>query len=548
MRFHPRHPLFSRLGGRRVTMAVIVLGSIAASLPVAAAPAPPLILAKGNNAAIPHFYVQEYRVEGAHHLPRAEVEKAVYRYLGPYRTAADVEQARAALERAYQENGYQTVAVQIPPQSQIKAGIVVLKVVEMPVGRLRVQGSRYFDPRLIKAEAPSLAEGSVINFRQVSRDIVGLNQSPDLRVTPAMRPGVDPETVDVDLNVKDSSPLHGSLELNNRYSSDTDPLRLNGNVSYGNLWQMDHTIGFGFQVAPQDISQVEVFSAYYSVPVPDMPWLTLMLQGTDQNSNVSTLGGAAVAGKGDVIGLRALISLPPQKDYYHSLSLGFDYKHFDQDLTVGGSTSPSPITYMPFSATYSGSWIGKGYSTVLDGGVTFHLRGMGSDPDEFENRRSGATGDFVYFRGDLSHTRDLPGDFQVFGKAQVQVADEPLLDSEEFSGGGLGTARGYLESEALGDNALFGSFELRSPSIGSLLGKSVNEWRFYLFSDDGWLTVNDATPEQTSSFTLASFGAGTHIRLNDHYNGSLDVGVPVIAGPNTPSYSALFTFRLWAEF
>jgi len=530
-------------------MGMLVLGSIAsAPCGASADPAPPMIAAKTNNTLAPHFYVQEYRIEGAHHLSRAEVERAVYRYLGPYRTAADVEQARAALERAYQENGYQTVAVQIPPQSQLKAGIVVLKVVEMPVGRLRVQGSRYFDPRLIKAEAPSLAEGAVINFNQVSRDIVGLNQSPDLRVTPAMRPGIDPETVDVDLNVKDSSPLHGSLELNNRYSSDTDPLRLNGNVSYGNLWQMDHTIGFGFQVAPQDISQVEVFSAYYSVPVPDMPWLTLMLQGTDQNSNVSTLGGAAVAGKGDVIGLRALISLPPQKDYYHSLSLGFDYKHFDQDLTVGGSTSLSPITYMPFSATYSGSWIGKGYSTVLDGGVTFHLRGMGSDPDEFENRRSGATGDFVYFRGDLSHTRDLPGDFQVFGKAQVQIADEPLLDSEEFSGGGLGTARGYLESEALGDNALFGSFELRSPSLGSLLGKSVNEWRFYFFSDDGWLTVNDATPEQTSSFTLASFGAGTRIRLNDHYNGSLDVGVPVIAGPNTPAYSALFTFRLWAEF
>ncbi|MBV8276611.1 MAG: hypothetical protein JO170_15310, partial [Verrucomicrobia bacterium] len=68
------------------------------------------------------IYIQEYRVEGTHKLSELEVEEAVYPYLGPGRTTEDVEHARAALEKAYQEKGYQTVSVQIPAQ-QVRNGV-----------------------------------------------------------------------------------------------------------------------------------------------------------------------------------------------------------------------------------------------------------------------------------------------------------------------------------------------------------------------------------------------------------------------------------------
>src|SRR5260370_38715481 len=61
------------------------------------------------------IYIQEYRVQGAHLLTKLEVEEAVYPFLGPERTAEDVDQPRAALENAYQAKGFQTVSVQIPP-------------------------------------------------------------------------------------------------------------------------------------------------------------------------------------------------------------------------------------------------------------------------------------------------------------------------------------------------------------------------------------------------------------------------------------------------
>jgi hemolysin activation/secretion protein len=494
------------------------------------------------------FYVQEYRVQGGGHLlPQIEVEKAVYPYLGPYRTPDDVEQARAALEDAYRSKGFQTVSVQIPPQ-QVKGGVIVLQVVKGEVARLRVNGSRYFSIDEIKKEAPSLQEGSVPNFNNVSKDIVTLNQFPDRRVTPSLRAGETPGTVDVDLNVKDSMPLHGSLEINNRYSANTTPLRINGSVNYDNLWQLGHSIGASFQVAPEDSSEVEVFSGYYLAHMPDMNWLSLMLQGTKQDSNVSTLGGIGVAGRGQTVGLRAIISLPQQKDFYHSVSLGFDYKHFDQNVQIAGSDSTTPITYFPLSAAYSGTWMGKGYETDLNSSVNLHLRGVGSSEAEFDENRHGADGSFIYFRGDLSHTRDLAEGSQIFGKVQGQAADQPLVNSEQFSGGGLGSVRGYIESEELGDNALLGTVEMRSPSLTGVLGKTVNDWRFYVFGDGGILTINDPLLEQQARFTMASVGAGTRLKLQDHYNGSLDLGVPLLPGTQTQRYALMLTFRVWAEF
>ncbi|HEY0256056.1 MAG TPA: ShlB/FhaC/HecB family hemolysin secretion/activation protein [Candidatus Methylacidiphilales bacterium] len=532
-----------------------------------------------TNAAIPapperHFYIKEYAVSGGGHLlPKLEIEAAVYPYLGPYRTREDVEQARGALEQAYRDKGFQTVTVQIPPQ-QVKGGIIELRVMTGAVNRLRVHGSRYFSIDQIKREAPSLGEGQSPNFSAVTQDLLALNGLPDRQVTPTVRPGEVPGTVDVDLNVKDTLPVHGSLEINNRYSVDTTPLRLNASVSYDNLWQLEHSISASFQIAPENPRDVKVFSGYYLARIPGVEGISFMLQGTDQDSNVNTLGGIGVAGKGAIVGARVIFALPQQKGFYHSISLGLDYKHFTQLETaqdLAGDDQPgfsnvlrnTPVTYFPLSAAYSGTWIGQGYETDLNGSFNLAIRGTGSDEQDFYLDRTGADGGFIYFRGDLSHTRDLPEGFQIFAKAQGQAADGPLVDSEQFSGGGLGTVRGFLESEVLGDNALLGSIELRSPSLGTFLGKAVDEWRFYIFSDGGFLTQDDPQIETPYQYNLLSTGAGTRFKLVNHVNGSLDFGVPLIADSLESSvpagafvanpirerpYEGQLTFRLWADF
>lgn len=496
------------------------------------------------------LYIQEFRVTGAHVVPRVEVEKAVYPFMGPGRSEVDVESARSAVEKLYKDRGFQTVEVQVPQQTG-RGGIVFLNIIEAKVGRLRVKGSRYFSLSQIKRMAPSLAEGKVVNFNEVTRDIVALNQLPDRRITPSLRAGIEPGTVDIDLEVKDTFPLHGSLELNNRYSANTTALRTNGSISYNNLWQLGHSAGLSFQVAPEDPSEAKVFSGYYLTRLEKTPWLSFILQGTKQDSNVSTLGGAAVAGRGEILGARAMITLPPGKDFYQSVSLGVDYKHFDQNVNLGTGQVQSPVSYYPISAAYTASWVGKKSTTELNAGVTLHLRGTGSSDEQFSNSRFKSDGSFIYIRGDLSHTHELPGEFQLYGKIQGQLSDQPLLSAEQFSGGGVGTARGYLESEVAGDNALFGTLELRTMNLFKVLPwlrNRGNEWRVYSFIDSGFLTLRNPLPDQESHFDLASIGIGSSVQLFDHYNGSIDLAMPLISQGQSSANGVRLNFRLWADF
>lgn len=528
-------------------VAVVISSSSVFAQDVASEPPPTKAIIDQINGQTPaSLYIKEYRVIGSRTLPRGEVEKAVYGYLGPGRSEEDVEQARAALEKAYRDLGYQTVSVNVPPQRPTR-GIIVLQVTEAPVGRLRVHGSRFYSIEQIKKMAPSLAEGTVPNFNDVQRDIIALNQLADRQVTPSLKPGAIPGTVDVELTVKDKLPLHGSVELNNRYSANTTPLRLDLSVRYDNLWQMGHTIGAGFQIAPQRPSDALVYSAYYIARHPSIDWLGLMLQATRQNSEVSTLGGGNSLGNGEIYGGRFLVNLPSKKGFFHSASLGIDYKHFTQDLALGDSVITSPVEYWPFSISYNAASIGKHYQTELNAGVTFSFRGTSAQEQfEFDNRRYNADSNFFYFRGSLGHTQKLPGDFQLFAEVQGQASANPLLDTEQFSLGGTSTVRGYLESVVVGDNALCGTLEFRTPSLLGWLGEG-HELRVFVFLDGGVATLNDPLPEQTSQFSLWSYGIGSTIKIFDHLNGEFLIGVPQITQAPSEAGQPLFTFRLWAE-
>ncbi len=491
--------------------------------------------------------INEYTVRGNHLLSEDEVDAAVYPYLGPGMTVQSVDEARAALQKVYADKGYETVQVEIPPQ-HVSGGVVILQVVEVPIGRLHVNGSRYFSLNKIKAQAPSLAPGQVPNFKKISHDIVALNSWQDRQVIPALRAGVVPNTVDVDLNVKDTLPLHGSLELNNRYSQGTTPLRLDASLSYDNLWQRGDTISLSYEVAPENTQDSQVFSGSYLARVPGIDWASLLFYGLVSNSNVSTVGSVNVVGKGQVAGLRGIVTLPGGNGFFDTLSAGIDYKHFDQNVNLFGSTLASPVTYYPLTATYSASWQSPNATTLLDIGPTFSVRGLGSNPSAFDNKRFDSESNFAYIRGDLSRTQELPASFELYGKIQGQLADQPLVNSEQFSVGGQDTVRGYLESEVLGDNAILGSLELRSPPLESLLGPEVNDWRVFIFGEGGEANILQPLPEQQAVFDLASVGFGTRIKLVDHLNGSLDFALPLITEVATTAYHPRVEFRIWVEF
>lgn len=494
-----------------------------------------------------NLYVREYRVRGNKILKAIEIEEAVYPFMGPGRGEQDIEGARMALEKIYKAKGYQSVGVQVPQQTGAR-GVIYLEVVETPVGRLRVKGARYFLPSKIKEMAPSMKEGTVPNFNEISKDIVALNRWRDRKITPELRAGVVPGTVDIDLIVDDKLPAHGSWEINNQHNANTVPLRLSGSLSYSNLWQMGHTLGASFQIAPEKMTDSAVYSAFYQAPIHSVEGLSTMLTGTIQDSNIAALGGTTVIGKGQIVGFRLMKTLPAKQGYFHSISFGIDYKNFVQDVNAGGALVSSPIAYYPFNLAYSGSRVTDNTFTEFNAALTWHVMGMGGSQTQFAARRFAATDSFFYFRGDLSHTHDVAQGFQIYTRVQGQATPDALINTEQTSGGGYNTARGYLIATRLGDSGIFGSLEFRSPNFLGTAKDRENQWRVYAFLEGGKLYTNKTLPAEKRSYDLASAGFGTRIRYLNHITGSVDLAMPLVSQPNALAHDLFLLFRLGMDF
>ncbi|GAB2874461.1 ShlB/FhaC/HecB family hemolysin secretion/activation protein [Paraburkholderia jirisanensis] len=530
-------------GGLTLALGARAEGQVAAQTAASAAPA-----AAPAAASMPaKFDVNEFIVRGNTTLPGIEIEKAVYPFEGPGRTLDDVNAARDALQKVYQDKGYQSVVVELPAQ-QVKGGVILLQVVEAKVGRVHVDGAKYNSPLVIRDSVPALAEGTVPDFTAAQAQLTDLNKSQDRQVIPVLKPGALPQTVDVDLKVDDHSPLHGSIELNNERSPDTALLRTVVSLSYSNLWQLGHVISGSYLVAPQHPQDAEVYSFSYLAPLPDSNW-SLIASAYHSNSNVATVGGTNVLGKGTSFGVTALYTLPSTDTYAQSASVEIDHKHFDENDILAGTSSAVPVTYLPVTFAYNGQLNRKNSQTAFTVSVTTNIRGASSSADDFDNKRFDATADFVYGKFDVNHTQHFDHDVQLNGHVSGQISNSPLVSSEQFAAGGINSVRGYLSAEDTADSGVIGSVELRSPSVASYFGTSlVNEWRFHVFVDAAHLWLLSPLPEQESSFNLVSVGVGSRIQLLKYASADIEMGIPLRAGVNTKAYSPRFDFYVRASF
>ncbi|WP_404940642.1 ShlB/FhaC/HecB family hemolysin secretion/activation protein [Pseudomonas protegens] len=492
--------------------------------------------------------VNEYFVRGNTVLDARAIEEAVYPFLGPQKALADIEGARDALQKVYQERGYQSVFVELPEQ-KVEDGIVYLQVSETKVGRVRVVGAKHYSPVEIRDQVPALKEGEVPDFATVQSQLAGLNRGAGRQVMPLVREGQRPGTMDVDLQVEDQNPWHASVGLNNDYSADTEKLRTVVNVGYDNLWQLGHSISLTYFTAPQDTDNAKVWSGSYTAPLSDR-W-ALQFSGYQSDSNIATIGGSNVLGKGHSYGVSAIYTLPAAGNWANSLSVGVDFKDFDEEMRFGRNSDQIPLKYAPMTFGYNGyrysekAQLGLGLNLIVG---TRRFFGYGSDAEEFHYKRDEASASFSVLKGDLNFTYTFANDWQSASKAAFQLASGPLVSNEQYSAGGATSVRGYLAAERTGDEGYLFSQELRTPSLAKFLGSYVQEWRFYAFAEGAHLSLHDPLPEQEDEYSLASVGLGTRASLSKWLSGSLDWGYPLKDGPNTQKYDPRLHFSVQATF
>lgn len=482
----------------------------------------------------PVFDVMEYVVEGNSALSDGVVSQILTPYLGPGRRFKDIEAAREALEKAYQDAGFLSVVVSLPDQ-RVDTGEVRLEVTEARVEQVRVTGAKHHLPSRIREGVPSLAAGQLPYFPAVQDELAEL-QTPARQITPVIGASDQPNRIDVELKVEDKRPAQGSVELNSRQAYNTERGRLEAVASYGNLFQRGHSLGLSWQVAPTRPSDANVVSAVYDLPLSHADSLSLAVTNSASDTRAGTSVGGVTITRGTFYSLRWRHELPAwQWPVSHSWSLGLDRKHNrDRSVTGSGFSTQKPaLKYPVLNLAYDLAWDhgGGDQSTVRTAlaGSSRSWAGRevdcdGRRLDQFECKRAGANPDFLVWRFGMTHRRAVGGGWQVDLSADAQLASGPVASGEQFALGGIDSVRGYYDYEQAGDQG----WSLRVEGASPPLWQS-GSWRLgsLVFVDRGSLMLKNALEGQRARVHMGSYGLGWRLSNGEGLNASLDVAMPI---------------------
>jgi hemolysin activation/secretion protein len=509
-----------------------------------------------SNSAVPQpeakFDVHEYRVLGNTVLSNREIESVLHPLTGDRKTLADIEAARAALEKVIHDHGYTTVFVDLPPQD-VSDSIVRFQVKEVRLHEVHIAGARYFSERQIRAGLPAATAGTVPNLPALQSQINLLNaQTTDLNVVPTLKAGQEPDAVDLMLNVNDHLPFHGGLELNNQNTPDTKPLRMIASLSYDNLFKEFDNVSVQYQASPQEFNEVRVFAANYAWgALPD--GLRPSVYFLDSDSDVAAVSSYGVLGKGHIFGAQLGLPLTDAPGMPQSLTLGAEYKHFLQSVVTASPASQAAaaanggtsVNYVDLSLGYRGTWASDPAQGTLATTANYGPRGAPNASEAAANAKATDGASYFYLKMDGSMVIGLPGQFKLDLRADGQYTDKPLMIYEELSITGVNAVRGYLEAESLADRGVVGSIQMQSPTWRQ---KSTPMGDFFLFYDAGYGRVLDPSPGVAGAFTPRSWGAGVHLLPGKWITGSLTWADPLATGPNTKRGDSRLLFDVRGAF
>lgn len=552
----------------------ILSSSLAATLAVcgaALAQSPPKPEPAGDDS--PRFEIRRFIFDGATLVPRDRLEAHTRPFTGAQRVFSDVQRALAAVERAYAEAGWSAVQVLLPEQ-ELARGEIHFQVIEARIGRVLVEGNKFFDEANIRASLPSLAPGKAPNINEISRHLRVANENPGKQTQLLLRPGQEERAVDALLRVVDEKPVKYSVTVDNSGTPLTGRLRVGVGLQNANLSGIDDVLSLQYVTAPYSdhldesgrpdryslipSRKVTILGLGYRVPLYERGD-SLEFSAGHSNVNSGVVGGLfSVTGAGTIFGARYNANLDKIGDYEHRLSFSFDWRTYDNKgvRVVGSDEQLIPdVTVHPVGITYSALYRRQDSETGFSVGVVRNIAG-GNDggAEDFCKLRNNGLGDcaaarYEIWKWSFNHNQALGGDFQLRLALNAQRTNDMLVPGEQFGIGGADSVRGFLEREVSDDSGIRTSGEVYTPDFGGKTGIPAARMRALLFFDWGRVDRNRPAPGEILSQSIASWGLG--LRVSQGTSMAFRIDYAIVLDANAPQSTNAHTVgstRVHASF
>jgi hemolysin activation/secretion protein len=496
----------------------------------------PLHAATQPGDPIGTFEISRFEVDGDTLLGPRAVQAAVAGFTGKTRDFASVEQAMAALERAYRKHGFGLVKVVLPEQ-ELNAGVVHLKVVETRIGKVRVVGNTTHSEANIRRSLPDVAPDVIPNMDAVSAELRMANENPSKKVNLELQSSDQPGRVDAVEQVTDTRSWSVGGVLDNSGYQSSGRTHVTAQYQNFDLGGLDHTFSAQYTTSTEDPSKLRVYGAGYHVPLYGYAD-SLDFYGTYSTINSGTVAAGLldlqVSGAGAVFGVHFNHDLPRIGHYDSQLVLGLDRKEFRNDVDFQGQQLGGDVTVDPLSLSYVGQW------AVPVGNFNFYLTGVHNIPGgsqasdaDFTAARSEATASYGLLRYGAGFNRPLPHDWQLRLTVNGQATRDALVPGEQFGVGGASSVRGLQEREIENDKGFTANAEIHTPNLCGAIHDGATLCNALTFFDDGHAYRNDALPGEATNQSVNSAGVGFRLTRGRFLTLQMDYGRVVSASDPT---------------
>ena len=334
----------------------------------------------------------------------------------------------------YAQNGYYLTKVFIPEQ-EIVNGIVKFKIVEGRIGKVIVKGNKHITEQEILGRFADVLDEPVATEKILERVMLDLNDNVGLSARSILKPGDEPGTTNIILEITEDIMVNLSFSGNNYGAAATGSNGFSANLIENNIFSLGDSLSYS-----RNFSNGIQLSQTIAFKTP----LTLSGRttfGLSYTKSSNTLGGAFrdlnAGGKSQFFKADLGYKIFRTRKSGLNLNIGLDHKRL-QNFAVGEITSDEKIYdyYLTLSGNFNDTFGGSNnYSLTL-------LKGF----DTFNSLASRAGGNYDALVSSFNFTRIQPTGFlnsYFIYSNRGQITNKRVPSANLFSIGGNGTVRGY---------------------------------------------------------------------------------------------------------
>ncbi len=465
----------------------------------------------------PTVMVQRFEALGSTVFDQSDFNQVLDSFVGRALSIDELRQAADSITQLYLNEGFITSRAVLPNQP-ITDGVVKLQIIEGSLEEIRIEDTdrlaNYVRSRV------NLGAKTPLNQFDLEDQLRLLRADPLIdNIEASLRAGTGLGQSILIVRIDEAEPIEAHLTLDTDSPVSVGVVRMGANVTYRNPFGIGDQIRAAAYRATTGGSHLYELS--YSAPINAMNGTisARFLPSEFEIVSPQELASLDIEGDAQVYELtyRQPLVRTPREEF--ALTLGF--RHRDGETRIASTDLPSnSASVLQFSQDYlrrdpQGAWALRSQFSL---GVDWldATNAPSPDPDS----------QFVGWLGQVQRAQVLNQDHLLIVQADLQLASDTLLGSEQFVIGGRQSVRGYSQNARFGDNGVRLSIEDRITLQRNESGAPIMLLSPFIDMAAVWNTKSGTTVND-DRFLLGT-GLGFTYRPLENVDLRLDLGVPLV--------------------